>query len=144
MTDEPEGATAMTLQDLARRAPAPLALAGVGAIMWAMFVGYPMLGQLAWSKEGDEPVETKIQTAMKPIVDRLDKIEEGLTLQAEVSNSLLLELTEKTLTEINRRRCSAATLADRDYWQSEMNKLKPRYLKYSGGVAYEQRNCSDL
>ncbi len=115
-----------------------------GFVMPAMFAGWPMIGQVAWSKDGNEPVETKIENAVKPILQRLDKMEAGLTTQAEVSNSLLLELTEKTLTDLNRRRCTAATQADRDYWQSEMNKLKPRYLKYSGGVAYEQRNCSDL
>lgn len=109
-------------------------------IIPAALTGVPRLGALAWARDVDQ----KVQEAIAPINDKIDRLEMAVTDQTETSNALLLELTEKTLTEMNRRRCSAPTTEDRDYWQSQMNKLKPRYLRYSGGISYEQRSCADL
>lgn len=126
--------------DIIHKVPGPFALAGVLAILSAMFVGWGNLGTLAWAKDTDQqvkdavqPLSAQVQQMAKNIEDQAKEAKD--TKAQQFARDIFAAVIEKC--EAKRRGSSARA------WTERIQTLKVEYQKLTG-IVYAEPECEDL
>jgi septal ring factor EnvC (AmiA/AmiB activator) len=116
-----------------------------GLTMAATEVGLPLAGQLAWA----EDVDTKVQQAVKPIEDKLEKVESAVEKQADSTNAVLAKLASDQIDALVKRRCKAQNSAAQDpdeieYLSKEIRKYAIQYRDLAKDDRYRVPTCDEV
>ena len=119
----------MTIRELAKKSPGPFALAIGLAILYAMFIGWPKVGQLAWANETDEKIASTMQS-----VARL----------SDDAKEIKAQLLAQDLFKTRRDQCDAiANATGARFWTERLMKMRQDYSRLTG-EDYDLPDCSEL
>lgn len=106
-----------------------LTVGAVALIGTAMTSGLPLIGTVAWA--GD--VDRKIKEAVNPIQAQVSKLENTVSAQTDVSNSLLANITASQIRATYARLCAKPSDAERERLNGDFDRYLAEYPKYTGG-----------
>ncbi len=111
-----------------------------GFIIPAMFIGFPVLGQLAWANE----LNTKVAQAVRPIEQKVTAIEGKVDkLDLIVRQQLAVTLATQ-IREAKRRWCTMSPNSqERDRTQTDIDRLQEEYAGLRG-QPYNVLPCTEL
>lgn len=132
----------LSLQEIARKAPGPLAGAALLIFLSAVWPGWPKLGQLAWANENDRVVDSKVAKAVSPIQTQVNAIAESVRLQGEDTQEVIVALIASEIRAAVAARCMAPPGA-RERENKAIEELQRKYMKRMNRQ-YDAPNCNEL
>lgn len=111
-------------------------------VLPAMFIGWLNLGQLAWANDVAKEVDNKVEAAVKPIKEQVDRIEAQVEQQTADTGEVIVGLLASELRGAAATRCLAPA------WQRERENRKieelQRKYKIRTGGEYDIPSCNEL
>lgn len=107
--------------------------------VFAATTGVPLAGSLAWA--GD--VDRKVANAVKPLEDRMTKVETAVTETTSTTKILLAKLASDQIDQLVRRRCRAGDPDEISYLSKEIRRYQDDY-EASRGKTYPIPTCEEV
>jgi len=112
---------------------------GIGLLIFAATTGVPIGGRLAWA--GD--VDKKVSEAVKPLEQRMSKVETAVTETTSTTKILLAKLASDQIDQLIRRRCRASDPDEISYLSKEIRRYQDDY-EASRGKPYPTPTCEEV
>jgi hypothetical protein len=117
-----------------------MTLSGLGTLVFCGLVtGLPLVGKVAWA--GD--VDKKVSAAVKPLEDRMTKVEAAVNDTTSTTKILLSKLASDQVDALVRRRCKSADPDEISYLSKEIRKYQEDYENARGRV-YPTPTCEEV
>lgn len=125
-----------------RRSVGAVSLLSLGlavVLTFAGTTGIPLAGNLAWA--GD--VDKKINASVKPLEERMTKVEAAVTATTDTTKILLAKLASDQIDQLVRRRCRSGDSDEIQYLSKEIRRYQDDY-ELSRGKPYPTPTCEEV
>lgn len=112
----------------------------VPVLVLLLFVGVPMIGQVAWSKDQDAKTDAKIALANKPLGDAIASLTKDKDEQWKILKILATASTRDQLCRYAARRMIEHDVSERYRLLEQIEEQKQRYTEYSGQT-FDTADC---
>lgn len=106
---------------------------------FALTTGFPRIGSVVWAAD----LKTEVQQAVKPLDERLGKVETTVSAQASSTKALLGKLAGDQIMYLVRRRCKSKDLDEREYLTKEIGRYSEEY-EDNKGKPYRIPSCDEI
>lgn len=106
----------------------------------ALFVGLPMIGQVAWSDD----VKARIAESVLPIQQDIEALQLDIQAATAAMNAAIAETVYQEVLQLARQRCATTDARERDRLSTLIRARQVRYRQLSGDASYSAPTCADL
>jgi hypothetical protein len=107
--------------------------------IFAGTTGIPFAGSVAWGGEVDQ----KISESVKPLEDRMSRVESAITATTETTKILLAKVASDQIDQLVRRRCKSADSDEISYLSKEIRRYQDDY-EVNRGRTYPIPTCEEV
>lgn len=129
-----------------RRSVGAVSLIGLAVGLFfilAATTGVPLGGTLAWAGEVEKKIDSKVSAAVKPLEERMTKVETAVTETTSTTRILLAKLASDQVDALVRRRCKSGDADEIQYLSKEIRKYQDDY-EASRGKPYPTPTCEEV
>lgn len=97
-----------------------------------LFTGWPLIGRVAWADETDRRIDSKISTAIKPLIEAQTALSTAQTEQRSILFRLATASLRADICRYAGRRIIERDANERSRLLDQINDMRTQYKLYSG------------